>query len=165
MKPQLQRYRYNDGSGVLGDCHRTCLAMILDLDRDEVPHFMEQVPYDAPSDSPECQAAEAAERAWLASRSLVPVYWGYDGSTSLDHVLATLTSTVRGTAVILGCTSGNGVNHSVVFYDGRLYNPGGHAATIAGPMRDGFWYVTAYAYATKPLPPEPAPATVATQED
>jgi hypothetical protein len=183
----MQRYGAADSGSSFGDCHRTCIAMILDLDRDEVPHFMEGVPKDAPADAPECQAAEQAERDWLAGRGLVPVYWGYDGGTPLEDVLAVLAQAVRGTAVILGCTSPNGHNHSVVVYEGRVYNPSGGA--IAGPMRGcstmssdtaEFWAVTAYAHATKPLAPPverndetyteplpagPAPASVATQED
>lgn len=158
MRPQLQKHLFNDGSGVVGDCHRTCIAMILDLDRDEVPHFMEDVPYNLADGAPECAAAEQAEREWLRSRGLVPVYWGYDGDTPLTTVLEVLTNTVRDCAVILGCTSGNGVNHSVVFYNGGLYNP--NDGTIAGPMRNGYWYVTAYAHATKPLHPTTDPATV-----
>lgn len=181
MRPQLQRYGHIECQGEFGDCHRTCIAMILDLDRDEVPHFMDGVPNTAPADAPESRAAEQAERDWLAGRGLVPVYWGYEGSsTSLEQVLAVLEQTTRGTAVILGCTSGRGLNHSVVVYQGRIYNPAGGNGVIAGPMRDGLWVVTAYAHLTRPLAP-PAeredqpyieqlpgaegPATVATQED
>lgn len=153
--------------------------MIFDLDRDEVPHFMHGVPNTADAEAPEAKAAEQAERDWLASRGLVPVHWGYDGSTALEEILTALKGTVRGSAVILGCTSGGGFNHSVVVYEGRIYNPAGGNATIAGPMRDGFWVVTAYAHATRPitdpvetedepyieqLPPAPAAPSVVTQE-
>jgi hypothetical protein len=179
VRPQLQRYGHNEADGTFGDCHRTCIAMILDLDRDEVPHFMHGVPNTADAEAPESQAAERAEREWLLARSLAPVHWGYDGSTSLADVLAALERTVRGTAVILGCTSGNGFNHSVVVYNGYIYNPAGSNGTVAGPMRDGFWVVTAYAHATKPLedpierddqpyieplPPAPPHGSVVTQE-
>lgn len=150
VRPQLQQYTAFGGER-LGDCHRTCIAMILDLDRDEVPHFMADVPYDAGPESPECIAAEQAERDWMAQRGLVPIHWGYDGDTPLLEVLAVLGRLVRGSAVILGCTSGNGVNHSVVVHEGCIYNPAGGNATIAGPMRDGFWIVTAYAHLTQPI--------------
>lgn len=149
MRPQLQQHSGVDGS--FGDCHRTCIAMILDMDRDEVPHFMDGVPPDAPADSPEALAAEQAEREWMAARGLAPIHWGYTGDTPLLEVLAVLGRLVRGSAVILGCTSGNGVNHSVVVYEGAIYNPAGGNGTIAGPMRDGFWVVTAYAHLTRPI--------------
>jgi hypothetical protein len=137
--------------------------MILDLDRDEVPHFMDGVPMNSTADSPEYIAAEEAERAWLAERGLTPVYVAYDGSTGLSDLMQVLSATVRDAAVILGCTSSNGTNHSVVFYQGRIFNP--NLNTVAGPMRDGFWWVTIYARATNPLPPEPLPASVVSDEE
>ena len=151
MRPQLQAIRHAEADGQFGDCHRTCIAMILDLDRDEVPHFMDGVPNTADAEAPESKAAEQAERDWLAARGLVPIHWGYDGSTPLSEVLAVLERTTRGSAVILGCTSGRGFNHSVVVYEGRVYNPAGGGGTIAGPMRDGYWIVTAYAHLTQPI--------------
>lgn len=123
--------------------------MILDMDRDEVPHFMEQVPRNAPADHPASLAAERAEREWLEALGLVPVYVPYDGSASLDHILAILGRTAQDAAVILGCTSSNGGNHSVVVYQGQIYNP--NMGTVAGPMADGMWWVTVYAKATQPI--------------
>jgi hypothetical protein len=163
MRPQLQSIRdHNEDSSQFGDCHRTCIAMILDLDRDEVPHFMDGVPMNAPADSPEYLAAEAAERAWLAERGLTPVYVAYDGSIGLDELLTVLAVTVKDAAVILGCTSSSGVNHSVVYYRGSIYNP--NINTIAGPMRDGFWWVTIYSHLTNPLSPAQQAPSVVTQE-
>jgi hypothetical protein len=162
MRPQLQAIRHLESDGQFGDCHRTCIAMILDLDRDEVPHFMDGVPNNDPADSPACLAAEAAERAWLAQRRLTPVYVAYDGRTTFDDLMGVLAVTVKDTAVILGCTSTNGTNHSVVYYQGTIYNPNLNA--IAGPMNDGMWWVTIYAYLTNPLPPAPTTPSVVTQE-
>lgn len=163
MRPQLQFFRGEPDALPLGDCHRTCLAMILDLDRDEVPHFMEQVPLNAPADAPECIAAEQAERAWLAARGLTPVYVAYTGEATLDDLMQVLGATVKEAAVILGCTSSSGNNHSVVYYQGRIYNP--NTNVVAGPMRDGMWWITIYARATNPLPPAPSAPSVVTQEE
>lgn len=149
--------------GQFGDCHRTCIAMILDMDRDQVPHFMEGLPGDLSSESPEYLAAEAAERAWLAERGLTPVYVAFDGSNTLEHLMQVLGVTMRDAAVVLGCSTIGGGNHSVVFYRGDLYNP--NLNTIAGPMRDGMWWVTIYAKATIPLPPAPPPASVVSDEE
>lgn len=164
MRPQLQSIHGNDiERQVYGDCHRTCIAMILDLDRDEVPHFMSDCPPGLPPDDPRSQAAEQAERDWLLARGLVPVYVPYTGDLALTTLLDQLKIVARGTAVILGCTSGRGGNHSVVVYDGLVYNP--NEGIIVGPMQDGMWWVTIYAHATKPLPPAPQPASVVTQEE
>lgn len=41
MRPNFQRYPYGDASrGIRGDCMRTCIASLLDLSTDEVPHFL-----------------------------------------------------------------------------------------------------------------------------
>lgn len=164
MRPQLQKYLFNDGSGQYGDCHRTCIAMIFDLDRDDVPHFMEDVPPGQSAECPESVAAEAAERQWVLDRfGVTPVSIGYTGDTPLDGLLTTLGHCLKGAAAILGCRSGNG-NHSVVVYQGEIYNPHGEGV-ITGPMTDGFWWVTIYSHATKPLHTAPAPASVVTQEE
>lgn len=163
MRPQLQRFLHREEEGQFGDCHRTCIAMILDMDRDDVPHFMDNVPANSPADSPECKAAEAAERAWLAELGLVPVYIPYLGEMPLEELVVHLNHTVRGAAVVLGCTSSNGTNHSVVFYEGQIYNP--NASSVAGPMVDGMWWITIYARATLPLQDCAAPASVGAQED
>jgi hypothetical protein len=49
----------------------------------------------------------------------------------------------HGSPLILGCTSSNGTNHSVVIHDGRVHNP--NNGGITGPMRDGNWWLTIYA--------------------
>lgn len=171
MKPQLQSIRDNDAAaGTFGDCHRTCIAMILDLDRDEVPHFMADCPPGLPPDDPRSVASERAERAWLAGRGLVPVYVPYPGELPLTTLLEQLKVTARGTAVVLGCTSGRGYNHSVVVYEGLVYNP--NQGIILGPMQDSMWWVTIYAHMTHPLAPHieqlhqgTGAPSVATQEE
>lgn len=142
MKPQMQKYLFGNPEQVVGDCHRTCIAMLLNMDRDDVPHFMEGVPYNATADDPRSKAAERAEAAWLAQRGLAAVTWGYTGDTNLGDVLEVVSKQCHA-PVILGCQSENGCNHSVVIWQGEIYNPNG--GTIAGPMLDGFWYVTALA--------------------
>jgi hypothetical protein len=143
MKPQLQKYLYNDGSGQYGDCHRTCIAMILNMDRDDVPHFMADVPYGCVPGDERSKAAEQLENDWLAARNLATVNWGYDGATTtLEQVIEVVCRLAR-SPVILGCQSQNRCDHSVVLWEGEIYNPNG--GEIAGPMKDGFWWITAIA--------------------
>jgi len=41
MRPNFQRYPYHDPArGVYGDCLRTCIASLLDLATDDVPHVL-----------------------------------------------------------------------------------------------------------------------------
>jgi len=138
--------------------------MVLDLDRDDVPHFMEHVPPGQGATEPESMAAEQAERDWVAQRGLSIINVPIDGDATLDMVLASLGTWVRDTAVVLGGRSERGNCHSVVFYRGRVYDPSGPGCRLVGPQPSGFWFVTIYARATNPLPPMPQPASMATQE-
>jgi hypothetical protein len=142
VKPQKQRYRHAEDVGHFGDCHRTCIAMILNMERDDVPHFMAGVSPDLPAEHPLCKAAERAEIEWLARYGLTPFNIGFYGETPLTEILQMLKSTAHGAPCILGCTSTNGCNHSVVIHEGQIYNP--NDGQIAGPMRDGYWWLTIY---------------------
>lgn len=41
MKPVDQSILYHEGSKIRGDCYRACIASILELPLEEVPHFMQ----------------------------------------------------------------------------------------------------------------------------
>ncbi len=42
MRKNFQRFpRYDPFTGIRGDCQRTCIACLLDLPTEEVPHFLE----------------------------------------------------------------------------------------------------------------------------
>lgn len=162
MTPQFQRYRVA-GQGAHGDCHRTCIAMVLDMDRDDVPHFNADVAPGTPGHTAVSQAAKAAERAWLADHGLVPVGVPFPGTESLDVLLEQFGMVSDGLAVVLGCRRDDHADHSVVLYQGRVYDPLGDPAPLR-PMLDGMWWVTIYALATGPLRGNLEPASVAKQE-
>lgn len=50
--------------GTIGDCHRACIASLLELDAEDVPHF-----YDYPMDEGHEKGTEA-QRMWLADQGL-----------------------------------------------------------------------------------------------
>lgn len=164
MTPQLQKYRFRNAENIPGDCHRTCIAMILDMDRDDVPHFMADVSYDHEKGGPEWEAAGKLEDAWLRTQGLIAVAIPFAGDAQLSDIVSMFHNMNPNAAAILGCTSENGVNHSVVMYGGKIYNPTGQQGTIKGPMKDGLWWITVLAHLTKPLQEVPAPASVETQE-
>jgi hypothetical protein len=146
MKPQTQRYLGGPGTprGEYGDCHRTCVAMILNMHRDDVPHFMADCEPNLPPEDPRSQAAEVAELQWLAKRRITAVNIPFPGETPFEVLLEMTDKLTHSAPVILGCTAGpRRMNHSVVLKDGIVYNPN-PTAQIAGPMRDGFWWLTIY---------------------
>ncbi len=116
--------------------------MILNMDRDDVPHFMEHLTPEHAPDSPESLACTRAELDWLAQHGLTFISVPFNGSYTLDELLAQLRGTGDDAPVVLGCNTSAGVNHSVVIWRGEVYNPS--AVEITGPMNDGLWWITVY---------------------
>ncbi len=142
VTPQLQKHRA--GASEFGDCHRTCIAMILNMDRDDVPHFMHDLPPNTPTDDPASKECLRREVEWLGQHGLAPVSIPFSGEMSAEALLESLEVMTNGAPVVLGCSTPYG-NHSVVAWQGRVTDPnnGGRIA----PMLDGFWWVTAFAAA------------------
>lgn len=142
MKLQKQAFKHDPVNGVFGDCHRTAIAMILNMDRDEVPHFMDGVEVGLPEEHEKVVAMRKAIEDFLAARGLAEAHCALDGSLTLEKILELSLSWFKG-PVILGGTSTTGVNHSVVVFKGEIYNPS--EAEIIGPCDDGYWWFTALA--------------------
>jgi hypothetical protein len=140
MKVQKQLNRHRPDEGIFGDCHRTAIACVLDMDAKDVPHFM-----DGKHDC-EADASHRAVEAWLNERGLTHINVLFPGETSFDLVLQSVkNSNPNGGphVFILGGRSRNNVNHSVVCCDGEIVcDPSIDSSGIVGPMDDGYWWVT-----------------------
>lgn len=137
MVPVKQLFRHKPPH-TYGDCHRTAIACILNMRPQDVPHFMDGKPDNAP-------APEASEHVafWLARRGITQINIVYDGSMSLHDLLHTVHVCNPGIACILGGKSRTGVNHSVVILNGEIAcDPSLTDAGIVGPCDDGRWWVT-----------------------
>lgn len=139
MKPQKQLNRHRPEEGIYGDCHRTALAVILDMDAKDVPHFMDQRAWS------NGEAAHDAIEAWLNERGICTINVLYPGTMDLDDILSTIALCNHRSwpAYILGGQSRNKVNHSVVCCDGKIAcDPSLDDSGIVGPCDDGFYWVT-----------------------
>ena len=133
MTPHRQLIVHDPDAGAIGDCHRTCIASILDLHPSDVPHFTEGL-------WGEPHALVVAEtRAWLAGRGLGYAMFYYPDA-SLEQILETTGALSPGVPMILSGRSSLGSNHAVVILDGRIASdPSGNG--IVGPCDDGRWWV------------------------
>ena len=132
LRLQKQAFRHRPDEGLYGDCHRTCYAVILDVDRDEVPHFYH----------PDTDTAQAFHD-FHRDRGLEVIDVAFPGELPLVDVLNTLANLNPGRPLILGGTSANGVNHSVVALDGEVaWDPSLDDSGIVGPCDDGLYWVT-----------------------
>jgi hypothetical protein len=140
MKPQKQLNRHRPKDGIYGDCHRTAIAIVLDMDAKDVPHFMDGTPGKG-----DAEEAHIKIEAWLNARGLCTINILFPGEIPLKEVLATVAfCNQRSRPVfILGGMSRNGVNHSVVCCDGEIAcDPSQDDSGIVGPCDDGFYLVT-----------------------
>lgn len=133
MIPQKQAFRHKPEDGQHGDCHRTVIACLLNIDRDSVPNF--GVHYG------DISAFYKAETEFLKTQNLSSVQVGYRGS--LDEVLATMAAMNPDAYYILGGTSRSGFGHSVIGQGGKIiWDPHPDDVGIVGPMSDGVYWIT-----------------------
>lgn len=136
MKYHKQAFLHDPASGVFGDCYRTTLACLLDLERDEVPHF-------ATSMDPQEweQTVQPKFDAWLAERGLIELAVPFTGD--LSGVLAMQSGLAGGVACMLTGTSLTGCNHVVIVKGGRIeHDPSINGSGIVGPTDAGYFWLT-----------------------
>lgn len=130
FRPQTQRLKHDPANGSYGDCQRTCLAMVLGFDAEEVPHFAD------PTQFPDDEGCRKAERAWLAERGWaiiqlpIPGDWGHG---FLDSVLDQQPDIPL---IVSGKSPRGEWNHDVVIRSGVLHDPHPDATGLAGPCID-----------------------------
>jgi hypothetical protein len=134
MRPIKQRNRHDPANGVYGDCHRACVASILELRYEDVPHFA-----DGENDGKFAQR----ERAFFARHGLVPITMAYSGEATFEQIMLTLKTQAPGVYAIMGGRSPRGFNHSVIVLDGEIvHDPSYDGGGLVRPCDDGNWWLT-----------------------
>lgn len=127
MTPLKQLIKHDPDNGAYGDCHRTCIASLLNIRPEDVPHFCDHSANDW----------KERQRDWLASHGLITAAIPISGDFDLAWLLESLRNVSPGVPFILGGTSSLGCNHSVVVMDGVIASdPSGNG--ISGPCDDGW---------------------------
>ena len=134
MTPQKQLFLHRPEEGIKGDCWRTALACLLDLEPTEVPHFM--------SLASDREGVNCLTDRFLAERGLRVIAVPFPGETPLQQVLDTVGALNPGFHHLFSGTSRNGSNHVVIARDGQIvHDPAIDDSGIVGPMDDGLWWV------------------------
>lgn len=137
MRPQKQLNRHRPDDGVYGDCHRTAIAVALDMDAADVPHYMDG--------SRSGDEAHDLYETWLNERGICTISIVFHGDTSLSDILGTvaLVNQRSRPVFILGGQSRSGCNHSVICCDGEIVcDPSQTDSGIIGPCDDGYYWLT-----------------------
>ena len=140
MKKHIQRFRHLPEEGLYGDCHRTAIACLLDLEPEQVPHFGEI-------------GALAEQRGedydWRAD---VERYLNTQGYTQMDYCMMPdnldnffLMMEDRAPKVyyLMGGESPRGTNHTIVCCGGGFYHdPHPDGGFIVAPMSNKCYEAT-----------------------
>jgi hypothetical protein len=146
VKFNKQLIKHDPENGQWGDCFRTAISCLLDLEPQDVPHFCDN---DA-----DARAVVGNTRAWLAQRGLSYIEIPYDAEP--DVVLQCMAQLGPEQHWILGGRSTK-ADHVVVCCGGKIINdPSGNG--IVGRCSDGYTWVCLITHRT--IPGEPAPQQV-----
>jgi hypothetical protein len=134
---------HNPAEGQWGDCQRTCVAAILGMNAEDVPHFCDAPHYPQGHD----EHWQARQDRWLAARGLGTMIVAYSGDTAtLEDVLTWTSRQSPQVPMILAGTSKLGCNHVVVVLNGEIVcDPSGNG--IGGPTKENTWEVSCLAFA------------------
>lgn len=131
MKPQKQAFRHDPENGVYGDCYRTAIACMLDMERDEVPHFYEG---DPPVDVFNKRAAD-----FLATRGLTTFLVAFDDFESMLNTMQVCNPNIN---YIVSGTSPRGTCHAVIGHgDKIIHDPHPDGGDLVAPCSDGLYWI------------------------
>jgi hypothetical protein len=133
MIPVHCRVKHDPDAGQYGDCVRACVASIMEIDAEAVPHFFHD----------DCNGDIGMDRvrAWLREQGLAPFFASFDGSHPMADILAMQKMQNPDVHYMLfGATDGG--DHVVVCHNGKVaHNPSWYPTPIVGPGAHGVWTI------------------------
>lgn len=133
MKFHKQLFLHDPANGIFGDCFRTALACLFDLEPAEVPHF--------------CNGRESMDvndeiAAWLSARGYRLARILYDDSCKPEEALYSFGTNNPGLYYLFSGTSRTGCNHVVIARGCEIvHDPSLVDSGIVGPMSHGYYEV------------------------
>lgn len=134
MIPVVCRVKHDPENGTYGDCVRACIASVMELDAEAVPHFFH--------DDPPGLVANHRIREWLRSHKLAPFWVHYPAEMKLEDILAIMAELNTGVPLIVYGACEGGGDHVVICQDGKMtHNPSWLGGSLTGPGSHGYWTV------------------------
>ena len=133
MIPVVCQVKHDPDAGTYGDCIRACVASILELTPDQVPHFVHD----------NCAPVEANRRLreFLATLGYAPFVMGFEGSDTLDDVLTHMREQNPNVIYMLFGRTDCG-DHVIVCRGGEVaHDPAWYSSPLIGPGSSGYWAV------------------------
>lgn len=131
MQFHKQRFLHEPHNGTFGDCDRTAMACLLNMNPDDVPHW--GVHYD------DLAAFTNMKEQWLATLGLFEQAFAFD--CDRDALSGYLKNAFKDVYVLLTGKSRTGCHHVVVTLNGEIiHDPSLTDAGIVGPCEGGLWW-------------------------
>lgn len=135
MQYQMQKYKHQPEVGIIGDCFPTCLACLLEIPRDDVPHFFEDWDGDP---APQWENVHT----WLSGQGVRLLKIPYSGDGDYEAVISCVGNVNRDYRFLLTGTSNTGANHIVICKNGTIdHDPSIDQVGIVGPCDDGIYWI------------------------
>ena len=140
MRYHRQLYGHDPKNGVWGDCFRTAIACLLDMEPEGVPHFMEDLGLERPQ-----KDVLASVRPWLAERGFQLFWIAFHEETigDLADMLEWIEVANPGMRVMLSGRTSR-ADHVVIVKDGKVeWDPATSdgSNSLIGPSNDGHWII------------------------
>ena len=134
MTPVMCRTRHNPPKSY-GDCLRACIASVMDLEPEHVPHFADM--------GATGEEARASARRWLGLRGLTITAFALDGTETVEGVLDWMGANNPDTTwMLFGSTGVSGGDHVVVCQGGAVvHDPAWVPTSIKRVGSCGYWEI------------------------
>lgn len=131
MTPHTQRIKHDPKNGQWGDCYQTAIACLLDMDPEDVPHFMH-------GDS---ENAYKKTSEWLRGRGynrFTMPYFTYN----IQLILDIMKVNNENIYYFIQGKSSVGANHIFIGLNDKIvHDPSGRNETPYGPCDEGYYWV------------------------
>lgn len=136
MLIQKQKNLHQPELGIYGDCFRTCLAVLLDVDALMVPHFLHNYDNRTPEE------IDRSIAGWLEYQNLNLIRIQFPGEETQENIMLSANMMGSGLPYLLSGLSRTGCNHVVVCQGTEIVcDPSLTDAGIIGPMKENYWWV------------------------
>lgn len=116
-----------------GDCLRTCIASLLELEPGLVPHFA--------ADGDPGPSSWQRARDWLAPQGLAIWFTAFPGSASLDEVLTSVGAINPDTFYMVGGWGGYGDHIVIAVNDHIVHDPARGGGGLIRAGSNGYWLI------------------------
>lgn len=141
MIKRHQLFRHEPHNEIYGDCHRTAIACLMDMEPWQVPHFVGNF---YTTSRPDYNVDTEVDK-WLEQFGLFQLHIHFDGSRGLNNVFGYMRSWNPDAYYIMGGQSPRGTNHSVICRGGEFYwDPHPIGGFLPKPLDGDGLYITTF---------------------